>query len=105
MRVNGAVPHLRQVDVVSALDRIGCSWEPYPPLTFGDQCSLVATPTGGVGKNRVTCRQRRRYSVRCGRWSNRIRRYDPRRTEYQVATLRFRPPQKPAEQRLPQSSH
>ncbi|MGW0854133.1 hypothetical protein [Streptomyces sp. NPDC002690] len=32
-------------DVVSALDKAGCSWEPYPPLTFGDQCSLVVIPT------------------------------------------------------------
>jgi hypothetical protein len=37
---------LMHADVVSALDRTGCPWEPYLPLTFGDQCSLVATPTG-----------------------------------------------------------
>jgi hypothetical protein len=24
----------------------GCPWEPYPPLTFRDQCSLVAIPSG-----------------------------------------------------------
>ncbi|MFE3167949.1 hypothetical protein [Streptomyces sp. NPDC059224] len=37
---------LTYADVVSALDKAGCSWEPYPSLTFGDQCSLVAIPTG-----------------------------------------------------------
>ncbi|MFE7951571.1 hypothetical protein [Streptomyces sp. NPDC057426] len=37
---------LRHTDVVSALDKAGCSWEPYPPLTFGDQCSLTAIPSG-----------------------------------------------------------
>ncbi|MEU9033995.1 hypothetical protein AB0D45_03670 [Streptomyces sp. NPDC048352] len=43
----GAFPAgLRHADVVSALDKAGCSWEPYPPLTFGDQCSLVAIPSG-----------------------------------------------------------
>ncbi|MEV0257338.1 hypothetical protein AB0H82_24170 [Streptomyces sp. NPDC050732] len=31
-------------DVTDALDRAGCSWKPYPPLTFGTQCSLVAGP-------------------------------------------------------------
>jgi len=35
-------------DVVSALDEAGCPWQPHPPLTFGDQCSLVATPTGAT---------------------------------------------------------
>ncbi|MFH8978843.1 hypothetical protein [Streptomyces sp. NPDC017890] len=37
---------LKHADVVSALDKTGCSWEPYPPLTFGDQCSLTAIPSG-----------------------------------------------------------
>lgn len=37
---------LKHPDVVSALDKTGCSWAPYPPLTFGDQCSLVTIPTG-----------------------------------------------------------
>ncbi|MFJ7189559.1 hypothetical protein [Streptomyces bacillaris] len=32
-------------DVISALDKAGCSWEPYEPLTFADQCSLVVIPT------------------------------------------------------------
>ncbi|MGW1411265.1 hypothetical protein [Streptomyces sp. NPDC002403] len=37
---------LKRTDVVSALDKADCSWAPYPPLTFGNQCSLVAIPTG-----------------------------------------------------------
>ncbi|MFJ3663883.1 hypothetical protein ACIPPM_25880 [Streptomyces sp. NPDC090119] len=37
---------LRYADVVAALDRAGCRWEPYAPLTFGDQCTLVAGPSG-----------------------------------------------------------
>lgn len=37
---------LKHPDVVSALDKAGCSWAPYPPLTLGDQCSLVTIPTG-----------------------------------------------------------
>ncbi|MCX4751064.1 hypothetical protein OG455_37130 [Kitasatospora sp. NBC_01287] len=32
-------------DVVSALEQAGCPWQPHPSLTFGDQCSLVATPS------------------------------------------------------------
>lgn len=32
--------------MVSALDRAGCSWEICPSLTFGDQRTLVVTPTG-----------------------------------------------------------
>jgi hypothetical protein len=36
---------LKHADVVSALDKASCPWEPYPPLTFGDQHSLVAIPT------------------------------------------------------------
>ncbi|MEU7023034.1 hypothetical protein ABZ990_20565 [Streptomyces sp. NPDC046203] len=39
----GGIGH---TDVVAALDKAGCSWEPYPPLTFGDQCSLTAIPSG-----------------------------------------------------------
>ncbi|MEU4213345.1 hypothetical protein AB0F13_25760 [Streptomyces sp. NPDC026206] len=35
-------------DVVSALDKAGCPWQPYPALTFGDQCALVATPSGAT---------------------------------------------------------
>lgn len=30
---------------MTALDKAGCFWEPYPPLAFGDQRSLVAIPT------------------------------------------------------------
>ncbi len=33
---------LSHTDVVSALDKADCSWEPYPPLTFGGQRSLTA---------------------------------------------------------------
>lgn len=36
---------LSHEDVVSALDKADCSWEPYPPLTFGDQRTLVVIPT------------------------------------------------------------
>ncbi|MFK4070862.1 hypothetical protein [Streptomyces sp. NPDC029674] len=32
-------------EVVSALDRANCPWAPYPPPTFGTQCSLVALPS------------------------------------------------------------
>ncbi|WP_435229447.1 hypothetical protein [Streptomyces sp. Tue6028] len=39
---------LKHEDVVSALNRAGCSWEPCPALTFGDQCSLVAIPSGAT---------------------------------------------------------
>ncbi|MEU9202090.1 hypothetical protein [Streptomyces sp. NPDC048332] len=37
---------LTYADVVSALDRAGCDWEPCPSLTFGDQRTLVVTSTG-----------------------------------------------------------
>ncbi|WP_232791267.1 hypothetical protein, partial [Streptomyces kanasensis] len=37
---------LNHTDIVSALEKAGCSWEPYSPSTFGNQCSLVAIPTG-----------------------------------------------------------
>ncbi|MEU5373685.1 hypothetical protein ABZ362_32780 [Streptomyces sp. NPDC005951] len=30
------------------MDKVGCSWEPYPPLTFGDQCSFVVMPTAAT---------------------------------------------------------
>ncbi|MBL3671635.1 hypothetical protein JL475_38405 [Streptomyces sp. M2CJ-2] len=36
---------IKQADLISALDEAGCPWQPYPPLTFGDQCSLVAIPS------------------------------------------------------------
>jgi len=35
------------------LDKAGCSCEPYPPLTFGDQCSLVTIPTGASFAHRA----------------------------------------------------
>ncbi|WP_331752244.1 hypothetical protein [Streptomyces sp. NBC_00829] len=37
---------LTYAHVASALDSAGCSWQPYAPLTFGDQCSLVTSPSG-----------------------------------------------------------
>lgn len=37
---------LTYADVVSALDRAGCSWETCPSLTFGNQRTLVVTSTG-----------------------------------------------------------
>ncbi|MEU2184267.1 hypothetical protein [Streptomyces thermolilacinus] len=37
---------LRHVDIISALDKAGCSWAPYAPLTFNDQCSLTVVPSG-----------------------------------------------------------
>ncbi|MFD7915859.1 hypothetical protein ACFV30_34985 [Streptomyces sp. NPDC059752] len=33
-------------DVTGSLDRAGCAWKPYGPLTFGNQCSIQATPSG-----------------------------------------------------------
>ncbi|MEU5688336.1 hypothetical protein DEJ48_38375 [Streptomyces venezuelae] len=36
---------LGHTDVVAALDTTGCSWEPYAPLTFGDQRTLLVTPS------------------------------------------------------------
>jgi hypothetical protein len=45
----GAFPgEIHYADVVAALDRAGCPWQPYPPLTFDDQCSLMATPSGAT---------------------------------------------------------
>jgi hypothetical protein len=38
-------PEGSNTDVVSTLDEAGCPLEPYPPLAFGDQYSLVAIPT------------------------------------------------------------
>ncbi|MEU5160224.1 hypothetical protein AB0G74_11525 [Streptomyces sp. NPDC020875] len=39
---------LKYADVVAALDRAGCSWEPYAPLTFGSQCTLKAIASGAT---------------------------------------------------------
>ncbi|MEU1624981.1 hypothetical protein ABZ746_06475 [Streptomyces sp. NPDC020096] len=33
-------------DLVSALDKADCPWQPYLPLTFGNQLTLMATATG-----------------------------------------------------------
>ncbi|WP_171165919.1 hypothetical protein [Streptomyces sp. I05A-00742] len=35
-------------DVTAALDRAGCAWQPYPPLTFDNQCAVRATSSGVV---------------------------------------------------------
>ncbi|MFF3505493.1 hypothetical protein [Streptomyces sp. NPDC003247] len=32
--------------VTQALDHASCTWQPYPSLTFGDQCALTALPSG-----------------------------------------------------------
>ncbi|MBT2458096.1 hypothetical protein [Streptomyces sp. ISL-86] len=34
------------MDVIAALDKAACPWQPYPPLTFADQYSLAAIPSG-----------------------------------------------------------
>jgi hypothetical protein len=39
---------LKHADVVSALNKADCSWEPHRPLTFGNQCSLLAIPSGAT---------------------------------------------------------
>ncbi|MGY1583186.1 hypothetical protein [Streptomyces sp. MN13] len=39
---------LGHTDVFSALEKASCSWEPYAPLTFGNQCSLAAIPSGAT---------------------------------------------------------
>jgi hypothetical protein len=39
---------ISEQDVIDALDRGGCPWEPYPALTFGDQRSLRAGPAGAT---------------------------------------------------------
>ncbi|MCX5375882.1 hypothetical protein [Streptomyces sp. NBC_00091] len=39
---------IRQAEVVSALDAAGCPWQPYLPLTFGDQRTLMAIPSGAA---------------------------------------------------------
>ncbi|MFF9983163.1 hypothetical protein [Streptomyces erythrochromogenes] len=35
-------------EVIGALDRAGCAWQPHAPLTFGNQCSIRATSSGVV---------------------------------------------------------
>ncbi|WP_329500328.1 hypothetical protein [Kitasatospora herbaricolor] len=39
---------VRYADMVAALDAAECLWQPNPSLTFGDQCSLVATSSGAA---------------------------------------------------------
>ncbi|WP_405691114.1 hypothetical protein [Streptomyces sp. NBC_00057] len=36
----------KYADVIASLDRVGCAWQPYTPLTFGNQCAIEATPSG-----------------------------------------------------------
>lgn len=40
--------HPRYADLIAALDRAGCAWRPYTPLTFGNQCAIEATSSGVV---------------------------------------------------------
>ncbi|MEU6242744.1 hypothetical protein [Streptomyces sp. NPDC047024] len=35
-------------DVIASLERAGCAWQPYVPLTFGNQCAIQATSSGVV---------------------------------------------------------
>ncbi|MFM9370557.1 hypothetical protein [Streptomyces sp. Da 82-17] len=39
---------LGHTDVLAGLDRAGCAWEPYPPLTFSDQVSIRTVPSGAL---------------------------------------------------------
>ncbi|MFE4862796.1 hypothetical protein [Streptomyces sp. NPDC056670] len=38
--------HPKYADLIAALDRAGCAWRPYAPLTFGSQCAIEATSSG-----------------------------------------------------------
>lgn len=38
----------RYSEVIEALDRAGCAWQPYAPLTFDDQCAIQAAASGVV---------------------------------------------------------
>ncbi|MEU7164574.1 hypothetical protein AB0A70_07990 [Streptomyces morookaense] len=38
----------KYVDVIAALDRAGCTWQPYAPLTFDNQCAVQATSSSAV---------------------------------------------------------
>ncbi|MFD7778864.1 hypothetical protein [Streptomyces sp. NPDC059753] len=40
--------NLTYADVIESLDRAGCTWRPYTPLTFGNQCSVQAMSSGVV---------------------------------------------------------
>ncbi|MFC8453082.1 hypothetical protein [Kitasatospora sp. NPDC057223] len=39
---------IKYADVIESLDRTGCAWQPYTPLTFDNQCSVQATASGVV---------------------------------------------------------
>lgn len=44
-----AIPgNLKYTDVIESLDRTGCAWQPYAPLTFASQRSVQATSSGVV---------------------------------------------------------
>ncbi|MER6734626.1 hypothetical protein [Streptomyces puniciscabiei] len=40
--------HPKYAEVIEALGRVGCAWQPYTPLTFDNQCAVQATPSGVV---------------------------------------------------------
>ncbi|MFF7994560.1 hypothetical protein ACFZDG_32860 [Kitasatospora xanthocidica] len=40
--------HPTYAEVAEALDRAGCAWQPYIPLTFDNQCAIQASPSGVV---------------------------------------------------------
>jgi hypothetical protein len=40
--------HPKYADVIEALDRAGCDWHPYKPLTFDAQCAVQAASSGVV---------------------------------------------------------
>ncbi|MER5384403.1 hypothetical protein ABT040_29765 [Streptomyces sp. NPDC002688] len=40
--------NLKYADVIESLDRAGCAWQPYTPLTFDNQCAVQATSSGVV---------------------------------------------------------
>ncbi|MFF8974978.1 hypothetical protein [Streptomyces sp. NPDC014995] len=40
--------HPKYPDMIVALDRAGCAWRPYTPLTFDNQCAIQATSSGVV---------------------------------------------------------
>ncbi|MFD8394318.1 hypothetical protein ACFV2N_35195 [Streptomyces sp. NPDC059680] len=40
--------HPKYAEVIEALGRVGCAWQPYTPLTFDNQCAIQAAPSGVV---------------------------------------------------------
>ncbi|WP_327425857.1 hypothetical protein [Streptomyces sp. NBC_01236] len=38
--------HPKYADLIAALDRAGCAWRPYTPLTFDNQCAIEVTSSG-----------------------------------------------------------